>query len=72
MLRFSNVVVLLIDSLGAFREVDLELAQEIVKQGRGVILAVNKWDMVDNDYKGKIVKYLNRQLEKNLGEVPLC
>lgn len=72
MLRFSNVVILLIDSLGAFREVDLELAQEIVKQGRGVILAVNKWDMVDNDYKGKIVKYLNRQLEKNLGEVPLC
>lgn len=28
--------------------------------------------MVDNDYKGKIVKYLNRQLERNLGEVPLC
>ncbi|CAD8201773.1 unnamed protein product [Paramecium pentaurelia] len=71
-LRFSNVVVLLIDSLGAFREVDLELAQEIVKQGRGLIIAVNKWDMVDNDYKAKIVKYLKGQLEKNLGEVPNC
>ncbi|CAD8125524.1 unnamed protein product [Paramecium sonneborni] len=71
-LRFSNVVVLLIDSLGAFREVDLELAQEIVKQGRGLIIAVNKWDIVDNDFKAKIVKYLKGQLERNLGEVPNC
>ncbi|CAD8114024.1 unnamed protein product [Paramecium primaurelia] len=39
-LRFSNVIVQLIDLLGAFREVNLELVQEIVKQDRGLIIVL--------------------------------
>jgi predicted GTPase len=43
-----------------------------VSEGRALIMAVNKWDLVASDYKPKIVKFLDRQLEKNLGEVVGC
>jgi len=54
----SQVVVLLIDSLSSFRIQDLSLANYIIKEGRGLIVGVNKWDMVPNDKKDKIINYL--------------
>jgi len=47
-MRYAHVIVVLIDSLGALREMDLDLLQEISKEGRALILGVNKWDMVEN------------------------
>ena len=62
----SQVVVLLIDSLSSFRIQDLSLANYIIKEGRGLIVGVNKWDMVPNDKKDKIINYLKQQLYKNI------
>jgi predicted GTPase len=33
--------------LGSYRKVDIALAQKIVREGRGIVMAVNKWDLVD-------------------------
>lgn len=66
------MIIVLIDSLGALREMDLDLLQEVSTEGRAVILAVNKWDMVEQEYKPRILKYLRRQLDRSLGEIPEC
>ncbi len=42
-----DVVYLLVDAAEGLSEQDKKIATQIVKQGRGVILVLNKWDLVD-------------------------
>ncbi len=46
-IRFAEVVVLLIDALSPFEKQDLTLADLIEREGRGLVFAVNKWDLVE-------------------------
>lgn len=34
-----------------------------------MILVVNKWDLVPEEYKKKAMKYMDKQLEKSLAQV---
>jgi GTPase len=45
--RFAEVVVLMMDAQNRFEEQDLRIADLIEREGRGIVLAVNKWDLVD-------------------------
>ncbi|WOH84881.1 ribosome biogenesis GTPase Der [Bradyrhizobium sp. BEA-2-5] len=45
--RFAEVVVLMMDSQNRFEEQDLRIADLIEREGRAVVLAVNKWDLVE-------------------------
>ncbi|KAL4455326.1 hypothetical protein ABPG74_012478 [Tetrahymena malaccensis] len=65
----SHVVVCMIDALRAFQSQDLSLAQYVCDQGRALILVVNKWDLVPEEYKKKALRYMNNQLEKHLAQV---
>ena len=46
--RFAEVVVLLMDAQNRFEEQDLRIADLIEREGRALVIAVNKWDLVDN------------------------
>jgi len=46
--RFAEVVVLLIDAGRALEKQDLQLADHAAKEGRAVVIAVNKWDAVED------------------------
>jgi GTP-binding protein len=45
--RFAEVVVLMMDSQSKFEEQDLRLADLIEREGRAIVIAVNKWDLMD-------------------------
>lgn len=45
--RFAEVVVLLIDAQHRFEEQDLRIADLIEREGRAMVIAVNKWDLMD-------------------------
>src|SRR5690349_12466990 len=45
--RFAEVVVLMMDSQNKFEEQDLRIADLIEREGRAIVLAVNKWDLVE-------------------------
>ncbi|MGH6680585.1 MAG: ribosome biogenesis GTPase Der [Bradyrhizobium sp.] len=45
--RFAEVVVLLIDAQRRFEEQDLRIADLIEREGRAMVIAVNKWDLMD-------------------------
>ena len=45
--RFAEVVVMTMDSQNKFEEQDLRIADLIEREGRAIVLAVNKWDLVE-------------------------
>src|SRR4051795_5150215 len=45
--RFAEVVVLMMDTQNKFEEQDLRIADLIEREGRAIVLAVNKWDLVE-------------------------
>lgn len=58
----SNVVLLLIDATQGVTDQDAHIAGYILENGRAVVLAVNKWDAVD-EYQRELVK---RSIETRL------
>jgi GTP-binding protein len=44
--RFAEVVVLMTDAQNKFEEQDLRIADLIEREGRALVIAVNKWDLV--------------------------
>ncbi len=61
-LRASDVTLLVIDAGEGIVEQDLHLIQFAVEAGSGVIVVVNKWDMLDADSRTKCRDELNRRL----------
>ncbi|MCP1907537.1 GTP-binding protein [Bradyrhizobium elkanii] len=45
--RFAEVVVMMMDTQNKFEEQDLRIADLIEREGRAIVLAVNKWDLVE-------------------------
>jgi GTPase len=46
-IRFAEVVVLLMDAQKPFEEQDLRIADLVVREGRALVIAMNKWDLVE-------------------------
>jgi GTPase len=46
-IRFADVVVLLMDAEQAFEEQDLRIADLVEREGRAVVLGLNKWDLIE-------------------------
>jgi GTPase len=44
--RFAEVVVLIMDAQNRFEEQDLRIADLIEREGRALVIAVNKWDLI--------------------------
>ena len=45
--RFAEVVVMMMDAQNKFEEQDLRIADLIEREGRALVIAVNKWDLVE-------------------------
>ena len=46
--KFAEVVVVLLDAAIPFEQQDLRIADLAEREGRAVVVAVNKWDIEDN------------------------
>jgi GTP-binding protein len=47
-IRFAHVVVLVIDATMMPEKQDLVIARHIINEGRAIVIAVNKWDVVED------------------------
>jgi len=45
-IRFAEVVIVLVDALAPFEEQDIRIADLIEREGRAIVIAVNKWDLI--------------------------
>jgi len=50
-IRFSEVTVIVIDSMIPFEKQDLQLTDLVEKEGRAPVFALNKWDLVEDRQK---------------------
>ena len=46
--RFAEVCILVIDATQLLEKQDLTIAREIEDEGRAIVLAVNKWDLIED------------------------
>jgi GTP-binding protein len=50
-IRFAEIVVLVLDAEQPFDKQDLQIADLIAQEGRALVIAVNKWDLVRDRQK---------------------
>ena len=62
----AEVCVLVIDGGESISEQDLRIIQSIREAGRALVIAFNKWDLVDDERR----YYLEREIERDLVQVP--
>jgi GTP-binding protein len=60
--RFAEVVVLLIDATHPFEQQDLVIGNRVIEEGRALVIAVNKWDAIDE--KQKVLKDLRETVDE--------
>ncbi|MEJ5867953.1 ribosome biogenesis GTPase Der [Pseudokineococcus sp. 5B2Z-1] len=64
-LEKAEVAVVLVDGSETLTEQDTRIISTVVEAGRALVLAVNKWDLVDEERR----YYLERELERDLVQV---
>ena len=65
--RFAEVVVLMMDAQNKFEEQDLRIADLIEREGRALVIAVNKWDLMER--KGSLISALRTDADHLLPQV---
>ena len=66
-IRFADCVIVVIDATMAFEKQDLTIADLIAREGRAIVFAVNKWDLVENKAGG--IAKLRDKLDRLLPQV---
>ena len=65
--RFAHVVVIVVDASMMLERQDLNIARLVIEEGRSLLIAVNKWDLIRD--KSKAVKELERRVKLSLPQV---
>ena len=68
--RFSEVVVLLVDSTIPFEKQDLTIADLAAREGRAIVIALGKWDLIED--RGAKLSLLREEAERLLPQVKGC
>jgi len=75
-IQYANVVILMLDAEQALEKQDLTIADHIEKEGRAIVIALNKWDLVAD--KQTYLKDLHERLEDVMPQIkgvtvqPIC
>ena len=62
----AEVCVMVVDASQAVSEQDLRIITNVAETGRALVVAFNKWDLVDEERR----YYLDREIERDLVRVP--
>lgn len=66
-IRLAQVVVVVIDAQIPFERQDLTIADLVIREGRALVIAVNKWDQIK--HRDEMLEELKYLLEKSLAQV---
>lgn len=67
-IQFAEVVVLLLDAKTPLEKQDLQIADLVLREGRALVIAVNKWDLIED--KNEASKAIREMAETNLAQAP--
>ncbi len=68
-IRFADVVVLLLDATEPLKKQDLAIADLVAREGRALVIAVNKWDLIEDReaYRKELERAVDRLLPQVIG-----
>jgi GTPase len=66
--RFAEVVVLMIDAHSPFDKQDLQIADLVLREGRALVLAINKWDVIED--RDAMLRDLRERAARLLPQAP--
>jgi len=64
---FAEVVILLIDATQPFEKQDLQIADRVIDEGRALVLAVSKWDLVED--RSAALREIDQRIDDLLPQV---
>ena len=67
-IQFAEVVVVLLDAQSPLEKQDLQIADLVLREGRALVIAVNKWDLIED--KNEASKAIREMAEHNLAQAP--
>ena len=71
-IKFAEVAVLLLDAEHPFDKQDLQIADLALREGRALVIAVNKWDLIeDKDEKMREIREMAERLLPQAPGVPV-
>lgn len=75
-IRLAHVVILVLDATQPFDKQELVIARHVIEEGRALVVALNKWDLVTD--KKLVTKMIREKAEASLAQVagvplvPIC
>ena len=66
-IRMSDIVILVLDANDKLNKQDLTLAKRAIDYGKSIVIALNKWDLVEDKINFK--KYLNEKIKVSLSQL---
>ncbi|WP_433697759.1 ribosome biogenesis GTPase Der [Nocardiopsis sp. CA-288880] len=63
-LERAEIAVVLMDVSEPLAEQDIRVVEQVVEAGRGLVLAFNKWDILDEERRNYLEKEIDRQLAR--------
>ena len=68
-IKFANTVILVLDATLSLEKQDLNIANYVIDQGRSLVIAVNKWDLITDkkDYQQRFTHFLETALPQAKG-----
>ena len=66
-IRMSDIVILVLDSNNKLNKQDLILAKRAIDYGKSIVIALNKWDLIED--KIKLKKYFSEKIKISLSQL---
>jgi len=77
-IRLAHVVILVLDATQPFDKQELVIAHHVIEEGRALVVALNKWDLITAAQKKLVIKMIREKAEASLAQVaglplvPIC
>ncbi len=66
-IRLAQIVILVLDGNAPLEKQDLQIAEHVIDEGRALVIAVNKWDVVDG--RSEALDQIKHKLGHSLSQV---
>ena len=66
-IKMSDIVILVLDATDKLNKQDLILAKRAVDYGKSIVIALNKWDLIEN--KINLKRYFNEKIKISLSQL---
>lgn len=66
-IKFAEVVIIVLDVTKPFEKQDLQIADLIIREGRAPVIALNKWDLIDD--RQEVLKEMLLQAQEHISQI---